>query len=48
MSDGGTYRFVCPECDNAITVTDATKEALTSDGCVLCGTAVSGTAFTPV
>lgn len=37
--------FVCPGCDESITVDAATRASLIENGCVLCGTTVSRNAF---
>lgn len=48
MSDTEEYRFVCPGCGESIRVNAAMRDALTNNGCVLCGTSVSANAFTPL
>jgi len=43
MSD--EYEFVCPDCGERIAVNDPMREALLATGCVVCGSPVSGSAF---
>lgn len=40
------FRFVCPECDESISVNASMKEALLEKGCVICGASVTEQAFT--
>lgn len=37
--------FICPACDEELAVNDAMREALVEKGCVVCGAAVTGEAF---
>ncbi|WP_312907411.1 DUF7560 family zinc ribbon protein [Natronosalvus caseinilyticus] len=45
MSASEDYRFVCPECAQAITVNASMRDALVENGCVVCGSTVSRADF---
>jgi len=47
MADAEQLSFVCPECEERIDVNRSMREALLESGCVVCGTAVTSTAFSP-
>lgn len=38
-------RFVCPTCEESLTVNPSMRDALLEEGCVICGAAVTETAF---
>lgn len=46
MHHNGEYTFVCPGCEESITVNESMKTAMIDRGCVLCGSGVSSEAFT--
>lgn len=46
MSCSETHTFVCPGCTESISVDAGMRDALIEHGCVVCGTAVSPSAFT--
>jgi len=39
------YQYVCPNCGQAIAVNAPMRDALLSNGCVVCGARVSDEAF---
>jgi predicted RNA-binding Zn-ribbon protein involved in translation (DUF1610 family) len=45
MSGGGNLRFHCPDCGEDMSVNEPMRDALLDQGCVVCGTAVSASAF---
>ncbi|MGM0591632.1 MAG: DUF7560 family zinc ribbon protein [Halobacteriota archaeon] len=45
MSTEEDYNFVCPECGESLMVNGPMKDALIDKGCVVCGSDVSGNAF---
>ncbi|MFC7019149.1 MULTISPECIES: DUF7560 family zinc ribbon protein [Haloarcula] len=45
MSGSAGILFVCPECAEHIEVNESMKAAILESGCIVCGTAVSATAF---
>jgi predicted RNA-binding Zn-ribbon protein involved in translation (DUF1610 family) len=45
MSASEDYTFVCPECGESMMVNDSMRQALVENGCVICGSSVSGGAF---
>lgn len=45
--DGEKYEFVCPKCGESLEVNDAMMRVLLERGCVICGSPVTGTAFSP-
>lgn len=45
MSGVEAYDFVCPECENEIEVDASMRDALITNGCVICGADVSPSAF---
>ena len=47
MSGGGNLRFHCPDCGEDMSVNEPMRDALLDHGCVVCGTAVSASAFDP-
>jgi hypothetical protein len=47
-SEGASFVFVCPACDERLEVNDSMKAALLDRGCVICGASVSAEAFTPI
>jgi predicted RNA-binding Zn-ribbon protein involved in translation (DUF1610 family) len=47
MGSSDEFRFVCPECDEAIEVNASMRDALVESGCVVCGADVSEAAFDP-
>ncbi|MFB6172563.1 MAG: hypothetical protein ABEJ23_08510 [Haloarculaceae archaeon] len=44
-SCGDDLTFVCPGCGESLSVNHSMKEALIDNGCVICGTVVSDSAF---
>lgn len=46
MGKSVEYRFVCPECAESIAVNEQMKEAIVNYGCIICGAAISASAFT--
>ncbi|MCF2206309.1 hypothetical protein KVP04_05495 [Halobacterium salinarum] len=47
MSASEDIVFTCPHCGETMTVNPAMRDALSSNGCVVCGAAVDGDAFAP-
>lgn len=45
MTGSAGILFVCPECAERIEVNESMKTAIIESGCIVCGTAVSATAF---
>jgi hypothetical protein len=45
MNEGTDLTFHCPTCDESMAVNGPMREALLDHGCVVCGTAVSRSAF---
>lgn len=45
MSASADYTFVCPECGESMMVNDSMRDALVENGCVVCGSQVSASAF---
>lgn len=43
-----THSFACPHCGRTIELDDAMKATLVQTGCVVCGSPVTETAFTPL
>lgn len=41
------FTFVCPECEESLTVNDSMMDALIDKGCVICGSTVSTESFVP-
>lgn len=39
------YTFVCPECEETLAVNGSMRDALIDNGCVVCGTDLSASAF---
>ncbi|MFB6183754.1 MAG: hypothetical protein ABEI96_04295 [Haloarculaceae archaeon] len=39
------YLFVCPDCDESLTVNESMMVALLEKGCVICGADLSETSF---
>lgn len=42
------FEFVCPECDERVIVNGGVREALLTNGCVLCGADLSPGDFSPM
>jgi hypothetical protein len=47
MSSFEGFTFVCRACTHSTTVNVPMRDALVENGCVVCGTSVTETAFTP-
>lgn len=47
MSVDEEFTFVCPKCEESLTVNDSMMDALIDNGCVICGTSVSAESFIP-
>jgi transcription elongation factor Elf1 len=45
MSASEDIAFTCPECGETMVVNPAMRDALLSNGCVVCGAAVTEDAF---
>jgi hypothetical protein len=45
MSGSEDFTFVCPECGESLAVNAPMKDALIDNGCVICGTDLSASAF---
>jgi predicted RNA-binding Zn-ribbon protein involved in translation (DUF1610 family) len=45
MGAGANLTFRCPGCGEAMMVNEPMREALLDHGCVVCGTALSPSAF---
>lgn len=45
MSTSEEIVFTCPECGETMVVNPAMRDALRSNGCVVCGASVSDDAF---
>jgi predicted RNA-binding Zn-ribbon protein involved in translation (DUF1610 family) len=45
MGAGANLTFHCPDCGEAMTVNESMRDALLDHGCVVCGTALSSSAF---
>lgn len=41
------FTFICPECEESLTVNDSMMDALIDKGCVICGSTVSTESFVP-
>jgi hypothetical protein len=47
--DGGNqYVFVCPECEEKLSINESMRETLLEKGCVICGSPLSEEAFADV
>jgi hypothetical protein len=44
-STGSLSKFVCPACQQSVTVDDPMRATLVERGCVVCGGSVEPTAF---
>jgi hypothetical protein len=40
------YTFLCPECNESLSVNGPMRELLIDRGCVICGTSITESAFT--
>jgi predicted RNA-binding Zn-ribbon protein involved in translation (DUF1610 family) len=47
MNRAGNLVFHCPDCGEAMSVNEPMRDALLDHGCVVCGTSVSASAFSP-
>jgi predicted RNA-binding Zn-ribbon protein involved in translation (DUF1610 family) len=47
MNGGTELTFHCPACGESMAVNTPMQEALLDHGCVVCGTTVSRSAFSP-
>ncbi|ESS11597.1 MAG: hypothetical protein A07HR60_01654 [uncultured archaeon A07HR60] len=45
MSEAADLEFECPSCRESLDVNDSMRDALIANGCVICGAAVTKTAF---
>jgi DNA-directed RNA polymerase subunit RPC12/RpoP len=45
MGQQTEFQYVCAECGETIAVNAAMRDALIEHGCIICGAAVSETAF---
>ena len=45
---GGAFVFLCPSCDESLEVNGRMKDTLLAEGCVICGSRVTASAFTSV
>ncbi|WP_442904975.1 DUF7560 family zinc ribbon protein [Haladaptatus sp. CMSO5] len=48
MSIERDLTFSCPECGESLVVNASMRDALIDNGCVICGSAVSSSAFSTV
>jgi hypothetical protein len=43
---GEAFTFLCPACEESLEVNGPMRDALVTEGCVICGAAVTASAFT--
>jgi endogenous inhibitor of DNA gyrase (YacG/DUF329 family) len=48
MRPGSNLTFHCSTCDKSMAVNGPMRDAILEKGCVVCGTSVSRSAFSPV
>lgn len=45
MNGSAEFHFECPNCAESIEVNEPMKTAIVESGCIVCGAAISQTAF---